>query len=207
MRTTLRGIGSSILAAGIAAAGAGGAAAGVIDVTADVTASQTSTSNNEYVLTQVIYVTTGATLTIEPGTVVRGEPESSPGANDPGALVITRGSKTPSLGTEASPIVLTDLLDDNVRGNPGTLPYDTLDNALALTGQWGGQVLLGRGYVASNTLGPERGAGGADRGVTPAGGVWASTATAGTPTTAGRSRTCRSGTGGSTSRRTTRSTG
>src|SRR5262245_57572436 len=77
--------------------------AAVIDVTANITTSQTWTSNNEYVLTQVIYVTGGATLTIEPGTVIRGESESSPGAHDPGTLVITRGSKIQALGTPEAP--------------------------------------------------------------------------------------------------------
>ncbi|HZM71448.1 MAG TPA: hypothetical protein VFB95_13905, partial [Candidatus Cryosericum sp.] len=43
------------------------------------------TADNEYVLGTVIYVEAGVTLTIEPGTVVRGMPDSlTPGVNDPG---------------------------------------------------------------------------------------------------------------------------
>ncbi|HKY32599.1 MAG TPA: hypothetical protein VJV23_08700 [Candidatus Polarisedimenticolia bacterium] len=152
--------------------GAGQALAGTVMVSADITASETWTSNNEYVLTQVVYVSNGATLTIEPGTVVRGEPESSPGANDPGTLVVARGSKIRALGTAAQPIVFTDLFDDNVRGNPGTFPYDTLDGALSLTAQWGGVILLGRGYVANNTLsGPLSSREVQIEGLTPAGGL------------------------------------
>src|SRR5688572_23002015 len=150
MRTILgRGALTLLLAGGVTAGSAGAA---TVDITADITVSETWTSNNEYILTRPIYVTGGATLTIEPGTVVRGEPQSAAGANDPGALIIARGSKIQALGTASQPIVFTDLFDDNVRGNPGTPPYDTLDNALGLTGQWGGLILLGRSYVANNTL-------------------------------------------------------
>lgn len=146
--------------------------AATVDITADITASETWTSNNEYILTKPIYVTNGATLTIEPGTVVRGEPQSAAGANDPGTLIISRGSKLRALGTASQPIVFTDLFDDNVRGNPGTAPYDTLDNALGLTGQWGGVILLGRAYVSNNTLaGPDAAREVQIEGLTPTGGL------------------------------------
>jgi hypothetical protein len=117
----------------------------------DITTTQTWTADNDYVLDKPIYVSSGATLTIEAGTVVRGQP-SEPGLNNPGTLIITRGSKLQALGTPDRPIVFTDLLDDNVRNMPGTAPYDNLENAQALTGQWGGLILLGRSYVANNTL-------------------------------------------------------
>jgi hypothetical protein len=122
-----------------------------VPVNGNITTSQTWTSENEYVLGQVIYVTNGATLTIEPGTVIRGEPESSEGANDPGTLVITRGSKIRALGTENEPIVFTNMADDNVGPYFGTPPYDNAANAQAITGTWGGVILLGRTYVAKDT--------------------------------------------------------
>jgi len=127
-----------------------------IAVSADITASTTWTADNEYVLTDRIYVTGGSTLTIEPGTVVRGEPEDSVGAQNPGTLVIARGSKINAQGTKTNPIVFTDLNDDNVRGFPGTSPYDTVLDAQTVVGQWGGVILLGYGYVANNTAaGPD----------------------------------------------------
>ncbi|RME10053.1 MAG: hypothetical protein D6816_03755, partial [Bacteroidetes bacterium] len=124
-----------------------------VTVSADITASTTWTADTIYELDKVIYVTNGATLTIEPCTVVRGQPESSPGAQDPGALVISRDSKIQALGSEDCPIVFTDLFDDNIGANPGTPPYDSPLNALSLTSQWGGLILLGRSYVAFNTAG------------------------------------------------------
>ena len=132
------------------------ALAASIFVNADITTSQTWTADNEYILTDRIYVTNGSTLTIQAGVTVRGEPEDSVGAQNPGTLIITRGSKIRALGTRLHPITFTDLDDDNIGGNPGTAPYDTLQDAQSLTGQWGGLILLSYGYVANNTAaGPD----------------------------------------------------
>jgi hypothetical protein len=126
--------------------------AATIPVTGNITVSETWTADNEYLLGTVIYVTSGATLTIEPGTVVRGLPDSlTPGVNDPGTLVVARGSKIQALGSALQPIVFTNDADDNLGTNPGTFPYDTLENAQSVTGTWGGLVVLGRGYVANNS--------------------------------------------------------
>jgi hypothetical protein len=153
MRSTKFDFRNAALGLLLAGAGVGQAGAASLSVTADIAVSETWRADNEYVLTKPIYVTSGATLTIEAGTVVRGEPESFPGANDPGTLIITRGSKIQALGTPDKPIVFTDLLDDNVRHNPGTTPYGTFADAIGITGQWGGVILLGRGYVSNNTAG------------------------------------------------------
>ena len=149
-----RTTGWCLAAALLLSATAGNAA--TILVSSNITSSETWTSNNTYVLDLPIYVTNGATLTIEPGTVVRGQGPSGVGTNDPGALIISRGSKIHANGTPQHPIVFTDLNDNNIGLNPGTAPYDTALNALGITGQWGGVILLGRSYVANNTLaGPD----------------------------------------------------
>ena len=136
--------------------GAGQALAATVFVSTNITVSETWTADNEYILTEPIYVTNGATLTIEPGTVVRGEGESTPGANDPGTLIIARGSKIQALGTYLKPIVFTNEDDDNIGADPGAFPYDNLTNALSITGTWGGVVVLGRAYVSNDTLaGPD----------------------------------------------------
>ncbi len=128
-------------------------AAADINVNGNIAVSTTWTANNVYFLDGIVYVTSGATLTIEPGTVVRGLPDSATvGSNNPGTLVITRGSKIRAIATKSAPIVFTDENDDNFGGNVGTFPYDTPVNASSVTGQWGGLILLGRGYVASNTV-------------------------------------------------------
>jgi hypothetical protein len=124
-----------------------------------ITASETWTAGNTYVLTNITYVLSGATLTIEPGVVVRGEPESSVGAKDPGTLVICRGAKIIANGTAANPIVFTDLDDPTVfaEGGYGTgvaADYTAPDSNKSSL--WGGVVVLGRTYIAVNSLaGPD----------------------------------------------------
>jgi hypothetical protein len=142
------------MAAAFGVAGSQQADAATVSVNADIAASQTWSSTNTYILENVVYVISGATLTIEPGTVIRGEPESAPGAFDPGTLVITRGSRIIANGTPTNPIIFTDLFDDQVPGGAGTDPqYSTWSQ---LSGQWGGLVLLGNSYIAVNTLsGPD----------------------------------------------------
>ena len=128
---------------------------GDVIISADITTSQTWTSDNTYCLSDVIYVTNGATLTIAPGTVIRAEPDET-ATNKPGTLVISRGSKIRALGTKGSPIIMTDLDDSNVPGMVPAFPYEFPEDAIGQTGNWGGLILLGRGWVAKDTgAGPD----------------------------------------------------
>jgi len=100
-----------------------------VTVSADIIASTTWTANNVYNLSGQIFVTNGATLTIQPGTVIRGDVDPLKKS----ALVISRGSKIIAEGTAANPIVFTSGKAVNTR-QPG---------------DWGGLVLLGRGLFNS----------------------------------------------------------
>jgi hypothetical protein len=82
-----------------------GASAAVIEVTSDITSDTTWTSANDYILTDIIYVKNGATLTIDPGTIIRGEPEDGSAPYTPGALVVTRNGQIDAEGTPSNPIV------------------------------------------------------------------------------------------------------
>lgn len=147
MKTTKRKLAGWLCAAGtwMAATQAG---ADVIQVTSDVTVDTGWTADNTYVLTKPIFVRDGATLTISAGTLIRGEKELN---TDPGALIVSRGSKIRAMGTAAQPIVMTDMSDNHFVGpSPvaGTAPYSTMNNGL--TRKWGGLLLLGRTYLATN---------------------------------------------------------
>lgn len=80
---------------------------------------------NTYQLTGVVYVTNNAVLTIEPGTVIRGDEETC------GTLVITIGAKIIAEGTETDPIVFTS--SKNV--------------AARRPGNWGGIIILGEAPI------------------------------------------------------------
>ncbi len=79
------------------------------------------TKNNTYKLIGTVYVTNKAVLTIEPGTVIRGDKESC------GTLIITKGCKLIAEGTAAEPIVFT----------------SNNSNLMRKPGDWGGIILLG----------------------------------------------------------------
>ncbi|MFT5107513.1 MAG: hypothetical protein ACI9UA_003146, partial [Pseudoalteromonas tetraodonis] len=138
---------SKILAASVALAISPLGRAADVTVTANIATNTTWTASNDYLLDQPIFVTSGATLTIEPGTTIYGGENFDNGTF--GSLVVTRGSKINAVGTAESPIVFT-ALDERDFG-----PL-TLDD----TSLWGGLVILGRAilndpgnpFLGGNTL-------------------------------------------------------
>jgi hypothetical protein len=84
-----------------------------------------------YVLDQKIYVPSGQSITIPPGTLIKGKFDASP-ANAT-ALVIERGAKIYAVGTPDCPIVFTAAADPMNNTYP-----------VANKGQWGGIVILGK---------------------------------------------------------------
>ncbi len=95
-----------------------------IVVSGDISSNVTWTKNNTYLLSGFVYVSSGATLTIEPGTVIKGDKASK------GSLIVSRGGKIIANGTPAEPIVFT--------SNEPSPTY----------GDWGGLILLG--YAPTN---------------------------------------------------------
>lgn len=75
--------------------------AGTVNVSGDITVNTTWTKNNEYLLNGFVYVKNGATLTIEPGTLIKGDKASK------ATIIITRTGKINAAGTAAEPIVFT----------------------------------------------------------------------------------------------------
>jgi hypothetical protein len=96
---------------------------------------------NTYILKGLVYMVNNATMTIEPGTVIKG---SYSGA-DVASLIITRGAKIQANGTATEPIVFT-----SASPNPQS-------------GDWGGIVICGKAPVntsfngAANTFQVEGG--------------------------------------------------
>lgn len=99
-----------------------------VSVSGDITANTTWTSDKIYLLKGNVFVTNGATLTIQPGTIIKGDKATK------GALIITRGSKIDATGMVDKPIVFTSNQPAGARAQ----------------GDWGGVILLGS---APNNLG------------------------------------------------------
>lgn len=99
-----------------------------VRVGSNITTNTVWTSDNTYILDAQVYVTDGAELTIEPGTIVKGASLTGGAAS----LIITRGSKLYALGTPSEPIIFTSELDP-MDGSWGP----------EVTEQWGGLIVLG----------------------------------------------------------------
>jgi hypothetical protein len=112
-----------------AAAGIAGAAN--VDVTDDITTSTTWTSDNVYNLTKQIYVRSGATLTVEAGTLV----QSTTGAG--GSLAVSRGAKIYVNGTKENPVIMTSTSDDLVSWHEGA-------------NEWGNLTIMGKGLISAS---------------------------------------------------------
>jgi hypothetical protein len=101
-----------------------GVVSGFEDLTGNVATDRTLVNTVAYRLSGVLLVTGGATLTIEPGTFVIGQPGSQP----PSAIVVGNDGRIVAEGTAASPIIMT-----------SSLPFGQ-----RRAGDWGGLVMLGR---------------------------------------------------------------
>ncbi|NOU46016.1 MAG: hypothetical protein HOO86_03030 [Bacteroidales bacterium] len=88
----------------------------------NISTNTTWTAGNTYLLNGYVYVNSGVTLTIEPGTVIRGDKANK------GALIIERGGKLNAIGTSALPIVFTS------NQSIGSRDY----------GDWGGIIICGK---------------------------------------------------------------
>ena len=96
------------------------------DITADITANRTLSSDTTYTLKGFIHVTNGATLTIRPGTTIKGD------FNTLGSsLFIMRGAKIDAQGAADAPIVFTSSRPAGQR-QPG---------------DWGGILIIGNAPI------------------------------------------------------------
>lgn len=98
-----------------------------VTVDAAITTNTTWTAANKYLLKGYVYVRSGATLTIEPGTIIKGDKDTK------GALIIEPGAKIMAVGTPDKPIIFT---SNQPRGSRNY-------------GDWGGVIIAGNAPVNS----------------------------------------------------------
>ncbi len=101
-------------------------AAPTVNVSGVITANTTWTKNNVYLLQGVVYVDSLVTLTIEAGTLIRGDANTVISS-----LVVQRGATIIANGTPCNPIVFTSSRAIGAR----------------VRGDWGGLTILGRGLT------------------------------------------------------------
>lgn len=111
-------------------------------VTGNITSNTTWTSDKVWVLGGRITVTNNATLTIQPGTIIKGQAGTGPNAT---ALIIARGAKIDAVGTATQPIIFTSVADEIM---PGMIASPNLDPTLS--GLWGGLIVLGNAPISAD---------------------------------------------------------
>ena len=102
-----------------------GIAAPIKSVVGDILANTTWSKDTIYILNGYVYVKNNATLTIEAGTLIKGD------ANNKGSLIITRNGKINANGTRNMPIVFT---SNKAAGS-------------RQPGDWGGIIILGKAKI------------------------------------------------------------
>jgi hypothetical protein len=101
------------------------------DITGDITSNRTLFADTTYTLKAFVHVANGATLTIQPGTIIKGDERS--------ALFILRGARINAVGTAAAPIVMTSSKSVGQRR----------------AGDWGGLIIVGNATTNKTTANPE----------------------------------------------------
>ena len=103
----------------------------------------TWTNDNIYQLSGRVIVTDGATLTIEPGTIIKGAEGNGATAS---VLIVARGAKIEAKGTAAEPIIFTSVLDEVTIGGEYVGNLSKISNEL-----WGGLIILGKANVSAKS--------------------------------------------------------
>ena len=113
-----------------------------VSVTENINADVTWETGKIYILEGRITVLDGATLTIQPGVVVKGREGSESNAS---ALMVARGGKLMAVGTGQSPIIFTSVTDQII---PGQIVSPNLDPTI--NGLWGGVIILGKAPISAD---------------------------------------------------------
>lgn len=105
------------------------------------TGTTTWTNDKVYILNNFVFVNEGQTLTIEPGTIIKGK--SGTGENA-AALIVARGGKIMAEGTKDMPIVFTSEADKLNRDTDGQICNEGGNLEQSTRGLWGGLMVLGK---------------------------------------------------------------
>jgi len=115
--------------------GGNGGETGEITVSGLIQENTTWTKDNIYILQGKVAVDGGATLTIEPGTIIKGAEGVETQAS---ALIVDRDATLVANGTPSEPIIFTSVLDDIAPGEVVSPNLTVNDRGL-----WGGVIILG----------------------------------------------------------------
>lgn len=125
----------------------------VFTLTTNITANTTWETGKTYILGGRITVTSGATLTIQPGVVVKGQ--AGIGANAT-ALLVARGGKLNANGTAALPIIFTSVADEITPEDIAAGRFISPNLEPTINGLWGGVLILGKARISASNASGDR---------------------------------------------------
>ncbi len=108
------------------------------------TGTMTMSNDTTYILDGLVFVNEGQTLTIEEGTVIKG---NAGAGEQSSALVVARGGTINATGTAANPIIFTSVTDQTFSSPSGVVSTNNLD--ASISGLWGGVIILGNASLNS----------------------------------------------------------
>lgn len=107
-----------------------------------LSADETWSGDSIYVLNGRVIVPNGVTLTVEPGTIIKGKEGDGAIAS---TLIIAQGGMIDAQGTESAPIIMTSVLDNITVGQQAGTNLDETD-----AGLWGGLIVLGYAPISAD---------------------------------------------------------
>lgn len=119
-----------------------------IRVTDNITTDQTWEDGKTYILGGRIAVEAGATLTIEGGTVIKGEEGAGSNAS---ALIIARDATLNANGTADQPIIFTAIGDEITPEMIDNGNFGSPNLANDVNGRWGGVIVLGNAPIEAGS--------------------------------------------------------
>jgi hypothetical protein len=105
-----------------------------------INANETWTADKIYILSGKVVINENVTLTIEPGTIIKGAEGQGSLAS---ALIVDQGGKLIAEGTSSKPIIFTSVLDNIQVGQTVGTNLTIADNGL-----WGGLIVLGKAPIS-----------------------------------------------------------
>jgi hypothetical protein len=114
-------------------------------ISSNITANTTWYADTVYQLGGRIAVTSGATLTIQPGTVIKGEAGTGSNAT---CLLIARGGKLMAEGTASLPIIFTSVADEITPEMVAAGNFASPNLDPTVNGLWGGLIVLGNAKIS-----------------------------------------------------------
>lgn len=116
-------------------------------INVNISENTTWETGKTYILASRVTVLSGATLTIEPGVVVKGQAGIKENAT---ALMIARGGKIMAEGTAEKPIIFTSVADEITPEDVAAGNFKSPNLEPNIRGLWGGVIVLGKAPISAS---------------------------------------------------------